>query len=120
MRDAELSRLAEREFRAALDRWPDNEHFQRMFAKHMTQRIDALDALGDPGEALEAARLFVATLPAHPAAQVRLGAMYARAGWLELAREILERAVADHPNSARARVELRRLPDTDDSPPGGS
>ncbi len=120
MRDAELSGLAEREFRAALDRWPDNEHFQRMFAKHMTQRIDALDALGDSGEALEAAQLFVATLPAHPAAQVRLGAMYARAGRLERAREILERAVADYPNSVRARIELRRLSGSDDSPPGGS
>jgi tetratricopeptide (TPR) repeat protein len=108
-RDAELSSLAEREFQAALDSWPDNEYFQGMFAKHMVRRIDALDTFGDHGAALEVARKLVRTLPALPAAQARLGAMYARAGRQALAREILERAIAEHPDNDLARVELRRL-----------
>jgi 4-amino-4-deoxy-L-arabinose transferase-like glycosyltransferase len=108
-RDTELSTLAERELRRALDTRPNDEKIQNALLKQMVLRIRALQELAEHEMALEAATRLAEALPDRPIVQALLGATNARLGRDERAREILEGALEKWPDDPHLRGEWNRL-----------
>jgi hypothetical protein len=117
MRHTELSALAEHELRTALATRPNDRRIQRALLKHRVWRIETLLELDESELALEAATELDAALPDRPTVQALLGAVNARLGHEERARQILAAALEKWPDHPRLRREWDRLPRREETPP---